>query len=68
MILQGMTVVVSFAAAFGGINGSIGAKSEFTISLNDEIQTIAMYRSNTFYEPVIQKSENGEWQLLMRKD
>ena len=55
-------------AAFGGINGSIGAKSEFIVPLKDETSVIAIYRSKDYYDPVIRKSENGEWQLLMRKD
>lgn len=62
------TLCLDVYAAFGGINGSIGAKSEFIIPLDDETRVVAVYRSNAYYEPVIRKSENGEWQLLMRKD
>jgi len=62
------TLCLDVYAAFGGINGSIGARSEFVIPLKDETYVIAIYRSKDYYEPVIRKSENGEWQLLMRKD
>ena len=62
------TLCLDVYAAFGGINGSIGAKSEFIVPLKDETSVIAIYRSKDYYDPVIRKSENGEWQLLMRKD
>ena len=62
------TLCLDIYAAFGGINGSIGAKSEFTIQLKEETSVIAVYRSKDYYDPVMRKSENGEWQLLLRND
>ena len=49
-------------SAFGGINGSIGAKNEFTIPLDEGTETIALYRANNSYEPVLQKDASGTWQ------
>lgn len=49
-------------AAFGGINGNWGAKSEHTIRLLRDTEVIAIYRSADRYEPALEKDENGNWQ------
>ena len=49
-------------AAFGGINGSIGAKSEHTVKLDKDTEVIALYKNNNCYEEVLRKDENGNWQ------
>ena len=49
-------------SAFGGINGSIGAKSQYTISLDDDTDTIALYRNTNCYDVILEKDSNGEWQ------
>lgn len=51
-------------AAFGGINGSWGAKNEHTIQLNEDTEMIAIYRSTNCYDPVLEKNENGKWQYV----
>lgn len=48
-------------SAFGGINGSWGAKSEYTIKLNEDTEIIAIYRSANCYDPVLEKDEDGRW-------
>ena len=48
-------------SAFGGINGSLGAKSEYTIQIDKDTEMIAIYRSADCYETVLEKDENGEW-------
>lgn len=51
-------------SAFGGINGSIGAKSTYTIPLNEDTKTIGLYRYNNTYEDILEKDRNGEWQRI----
>ena len=51
-------------SAFGGINGRIGAKTVFTLSLNDDTNMIAIYRGNNHYEEVLQKDTSGVWQRI----
>lgn len=48
-------------SAFGGINGSWGAKTEFTIPLDEETKTIAIYRSTNCYDTVLEKMDDGKW-------
>jgi len=48
-------------SAFGGINGSWGAKTEFTIPLDAETETIAIYRFTNCYDTVLEKTEDGKW-------
>ena len=48
-------------SAFGGINGSWGAKSEYTIQIDKDTEMIAIYRSPNCYDPVLQKGEDGVW-------
>jgi len=48
-------------SAFGGINGSWGAKNEYTIQLDDDTEMIALYRSPNCYDPVLKKGEDGVW-------
>ena len=49
-------------SAFGGINGSWGAKYEYTIKLNEDTEMIAIYRAANCYDTVLEKDENGKWQ------
>ncbi len=54
-------------AAFGGINGSWGAKAEHTIRLLKDTEVIALCRADGQYEPVLAKDENGSWQRVDAK-
>lgn len=49
-------------AAFGGFNGNIGAKSTYTLPLNEETTVIAIYRNTNAYEEVLVKDSDGVWQ------
>ena len=53
-------------SAFGGINGSWGAKSEYTIQIDKDSEMIALYRSTDCYDPVLEKDANGEWQRVTK--
>lgn len=48
-------------SAFGGLNGSIGAKDTFTFQLKEDTSSIALYRNADFYENVLIKDEGGVW-------
>lgn len=53
-------------SAFGGINGSWGATSEYTIQIDEDTEMIALYRSADCYDPVLEKDANGEWQRVTK--
>ena len=59
---EGGKLCLDCYAAFGGINGSIGAKSEHTVKLDKDTEVIALYKNNDCYEEVLRKDENGNWQ------
>ena len=57
-------------SAFGGINGSIGAKRDYVIPLPEDAKSIAVYGdagdgSGAGYEVVLQKDENGDWKKVI---
>jgi len=52
--------------AFGGINGDWGAKTDYTIQIDEDTKMIALYRSADCYDPVLEKDENGEWQRVAK--
>ena len=58
---EGGKLYLDCISAFGGINGSIGAKSEFVIPLDEETNIIGLYRNHNAYEAVLEKDASGEW-------
>lgn len=50
--------------AFGGANGSIGAKSEYSVSLSKDTEIIALFRNKDCYEPVLRKNDLGIWEKI----
>lgn len=52
---------LDFYSAFGGINGSIGAKNEFKIPLNKDTETIVICVGKDTYEPMLEKDADGNW-------
>ncbi len=61
---QGGKLYLDCYSAFGGFNGSIGARSEFTISLDPETEIIALYRNDNAYQEVLKKDTDGVWQMV----
>lgn len=59
---QGQALFLDCFRAFGGINGSLGAKSVFTIPLNDTVQSICFHRAPG-YQQVLVRNPDGSWQL-----
>lgn len=62
---QGGRLYLDCYAGFGGINGSIGARSEYTIPLAADTEVIALYRNNNCYAEVLKKAEDGSWQRVI---
>ena len=63
---QGGKLYLDCYSAFGGINGSWGAKSEYTIQIDEDTEMIALYCSADCYNPVLEKDANGEWQRVTK--
>ena len=59
---QGGRLYLDCYRAFGGVNGSIGAKSTYIIPLDENTETIALYRNVNAYQEVLKKDSNGQWQ------
>lgn len=54
-------------SAFGGLNGSWGAKSRYTIQLDEDTKTIAVWHSgDKNYRTILEKDEDGEWKFANR--
>ena len=51
---------LDFYSAFGGINGSIGAKRTFNITLDDDTEIIYI-RNGSEYRTAMVKDEKGNW-------
>ena len=61
---QGGKLYLDCYSAFGGLNGSWGAKSTYTIPLDDNTTTIALYRNTNYYEVVLEKESDGVWRRV----
>lgn len=58
---EGGALYLDCISAYGGINGSIGAKNEFVIPLDKDTAEIGLYRSPGTYEVVLEKDASGVW-------
>ena len=62
---QGGRLYLDCYAAFGGPNGSIGAKSEFTVPLQADTEVIAIRQGSAdCYREVLKKDGSGNWQAV----
>ncbi len=53
---------LTFYSTFGGLNSTLGAKNEFTLSLDLDDSEIYFYKGNGGYELVLTKEEaTGQW-------
>lgn len=59
---SGGKLYIDCYSAFGGINGRIGAKTSFTLPLDEDTAIIAIYRNTNCYEEVLYKDTDGIWQ------
>ena len=54
---------LTFYSAFGGLNSSFGAKSEFELNLSENDTEVYFNRADGGYELVLQKNEEtGKWE------
>lgn len=58
---EGGKLYIDCYAAFGGINGCIGAKSRFTLPIEEGTTIIGIYRDKDCYEEVLYKDTDGSW-------
>ena len=59
---DGDRLKLTFYAAFGGLNSSLGAKSVYELSLDEEITEICLFRGSEGYETIFAKNmETGQW-------
>lgn len=58
---EGGKLYLDLYNAFGGFNGSLGAKDEFTIELDEDTEMIALFRDRNLYEEVLAKNSEGDW-------
>lgn len=61
---EGGKLYIDCYSAFGGFNGSIGAKSSFTLPLDEDTESIGIYRNTDCYEEVLRKDAEGVWQWV----
>ena len=51
-------------SAFGGINGTWGAKSQYTVRLREDMRSIALWNAaDNGYRTVLIKDGSGQWQF-----
>lgn len=62
---EGGKLYLDCYSAFGGLNGSIGAKDTFTFPLNEDTSIIAICRNANCYEEVLIKGEDNSWQRAL---
>ena len=60
----GAELRLDFYSAFGGMNGNIGAKKEYTITLDDDITVISVFRGESGYEYVLFRDWAGTWKKM----
>lgn len=58
---EGGKLYIDCYSAFGGFNGSIGAKRRFTLPIEEDTTIIGIYRSANCYEEVLYKDADGGW-------
>ncbi len=64
---EGGKLYIDCYSAFGGLNGSIGAKSVFTLPLNEDTTIIAIYRNPNCYEEILKKDDTDVWHRVTQE-
>ena len=60
------TLELTFYRAFGGPNGSIGARNSFDIELDDDTETISVFGSDGYREVLQKNPVTGEWMRVIK--
>ena len=59
------TLYLTFYATFGGLNSSLGARSEFSFPVNGGIKEICVYRGNGEFEAILRMNPDTErWERV----
>ena len=58
------TLLLDCCSAFGGVNGSVGAKKVYVIPVSDGIRTVCLCRGDGQYEPVLTRDMGGAWRRI----
>lgn len=61
---NGAELCLDFYSAFGGMNGKIGARSSYTVELDDSVSVISVYRGDSGYEYVLVRGYDGTWNKM----
>ena len=64
---EGGKLYIDCYSAFGGLNGSIGAKSVFTLPLDKDTTIISIYRNTNCYEEILKKDDNDVWHRVTQE-
>lgn len=57
-------MMLKFYSAFGGVNGSIGAKSEFDLPLSPECKEIYVLLYDDYKLLIAKNPTTGEWEMV----
>lgn len=57
-------MMLKFYSAFGGVNGSIGAKSEFDLPLSPECKEIYVLLYDDYKLLIAKNPATGEWEMV----
>ena len=57
-------MMLKFYSAFGGVNGSIGAKSEFDLPLSPECEEIYVLLYDDYRLTIAKNPTTGEWERI----
>lgn len=57
-------MMLKFYSAFGGVNGSIGAKSEFDLPLAPECKEIYVLQNDAYHLVLEKNQTTGEWERI----
>ena len=58
---QDGVINLTFYPAFGGINGRLGAKSEFVIPLSEDSRLIRLNKGGEYQNVLLRDPQTGEW-------
>lgn len=57
-------ICIDFYNCFGGLNSSIGSKSQFNIPIDKDVETISVYSGHGEYMDILIKDKDGNWDIV----
>ena len=55
---------LDFLSAFGGLNGSIGARNTFEIPLEENSTSVSIYQGSGYLPVLTKDPDSGEWTMV----